>query len=104
MYPLKLEDGRKQKGKMEEVKEDGGGTTEAWLVHKYIQKCLCDTKIAKLHEENRGGERRGGGVVAVSVGGSHALIPLRANMKRVNNTRESVCAPALVNGIHFCFQ
>lgn len=35
------------------------------------------------------------------VAGSHASILLRPNIKRVNNTLESICASVLVNDIHF---
>lgn len=35
--------------------------------------------------------------------GSHALVSLGVNIKRVNRTQESICASVLVNSIRFCF-
>lgn len=37
------------------------------------------------------------------VAGSHASIPLGANIKRVNYTQESLCVPAVVNDIYSGF-
>lgn len=97
-------------------------TTGDWHIHKYLQRCLCETNSTNTAWGERGGGGGGGVVVWVSQGGllvirmrlckacgqrrvgSHASTPLGANIKRVNNTQESLCAPALVSSIHFCFQ